>query len=1247
MRKRLSLLALETFVSGVSLAILSAVFFVMLSGRLGAQSSAVVSCADVGAGVVVESVAKYSEAEKAGLIEGDIVLRWSRGEAKGEISSPFDLVSVEIEQAPRGHVIVEGLRGAAKQSWTLGPSTWGISARPKLPAELLEIYKEGHKLAEDKKFVEAERSWRKAADQSDCSSLSTWFLFRGATFPVRARQWKDADSLYQAALDRAGQNAPKIKVALLSSWAKSFRARNDVSSAKKYQEQALEQARLDSKDSLAVASGLMNLGSFLYFAGDLPGAQGAYEQALDLCEKLAPNSLAAAKSLNGLGEVAHYRGELAKSFAYQMQALAIQQKVNPDGPEVADTYLGLGNAESERGNLDEAENWHLKAVAIWQKLSPGSVNLAWAYNQVGVDRSRRGDLDATEEYWGKALAIMQQAEPGSLSVAFVMGNLGLVTRRRGDLAKAQEYTEGEFAIEEKSIPDSLDFAKTLNNLGLIAKERGDLTGADGYYRHALAIKQRIGPGSLDVANTLGNMAQVARLRGDIARATDYAEQSLVIRKKLAPGSVDESLSYNDLGECAQESGDLSAAADYYRKSLEILEKVAPGSDGFAILEANLGTVEADRHQAKEAEIHYRRALEILKKTSPDSIDMAEVLDFLGQLALDGGDTQKAEEYGRQAVAIGQTLAPESTDYAEFLATLAKIRRARGDADEAAKLYADAIDVLDRQMTRLGGSSDVRAGFRAKHADYYSQYADLLVEQKKPELAFNVLERSRGRTLLEMLASARVDVHQGADPSLIEKERLLQATLDAKANRRISLLEEQRPPDQISKVDQEISKTLSEYHELEGQIRTSSPNYSALTQPKPLNSVEVQRLLDPETVLLFFSLASKRSLVFLVTRESLQTYELPGSDEITAAARHTYDLITSRNRSIKNETTAQRKARLAKEFADFQQSSARLSQMVLGPIAPKLAGKRLLIVADGALELIPFAALPLPSGATEPLPLVAEHEIVSLPSASVLALLRQQAKERTSQSRKEIVVLADPVFDKNDPRVGKSADAPPATVVADVWSSESTQHLLRSIQDADPERGGTALPRLVFSRREAATIVAAAKPGTTMEALDFQANRQTALSRDLAQYRIVHFATHGLLNNKHPELSGLVLSLVGHDGKPQDGFLDLQDIYNLTLPVDMVVLSACDTGLGKELSGEGLVGLTRGFMYAGATRVVASLWQVDDVATSELMTYFYKGMLQGGLAPAAALRQAQLQMQKRKTWADPYFWAAFTLQGEWN
>jgi CHAT domain-containing protein len=203
-------------------------------------------------------------------------------------------------------------------------------------------------------------------------------------------------------------------------------------------------------------------------------------------------------------------------------------------------------------------------------------------------------------------------------------------------------------------------------------------------------------------------------------------------------------------------------------------------------------------------------------------------------------------------------------------------------------------------------------------------------------------------------------------------------------------------------------------------------------------------------------------------------------------------------------------------------------------------------------------------------------------------------------------------------------------------------LTRAVNDV---RGDLA--RLLMTRDEAEAILSVTPRNGGLAALDFRANRATATSDELSDYRIVHFATHGLLDSEHPELSGLALSLVDEQGRSQDGFLRLHEIFNLRLPVELVVLSACQTGLGKEVKGEGLVGLTRGFMYAGASRVVASLWQVNDAATAELMKRFYRRMLQDGMRPAAALRAAQIEMWKKPQWQSPFYWSGFALQGEWK
>jgi len=248
----------------------------------------------------------------------------------------------------------------------------------------------------------------------------------------------------------------------------------------------------------------------------------------------------------------------------------------------------------------------------------------------------------------------------------------------------------------------------------------------------------------------------------------------------------------------------------------------------------------------------------------------------------------------------------------------------------------------------------------------------------------------------------------------------------------------------------------------------------------------------------------------------------------------------------------------------------------------------------------------------------------------------------------VAVIADPVFDAEDARVKKASRGSAATRLLVSRTAIEDRGLDLFPRDWTAGTGLLQIPRLLFSRREADGILSGVPPSERMSAVDFAANRETATGAQLAQYRLVHFATHGLLNDDHPELSGVVLSLVDEKGAALDGFMRLHDIYNLNLPADLVVLSACQTGLGREVAGEGIVGLTRGFMYAGAARVVVSLWKVDDEASAELMRHFYRRMLgPEHLHPAAALRAAQEAIRRQDRWRHPYYWAGFILEGEWR
>jgi CHAT domain-containing protein len=425
----------------------------------------------------------------------------------------------------------------------------------------------------------------------------------------------------------------------------------------------------------------------------------------------------------------------------------------------------------------------------------------------------------------------------------------------------------------------------------------------------------------------------------------------------------------------------------------------------------------------------------------------------------------------------------------------------------------------------------------------------------------------------------------------------------------------------------------------------------------------------DTILLEYALGEEKSFLFALTDKTFHSYELPKREVIEKASRRYYEMLTARNRPVKFEEASQRAERLQQADEDLSTAGVELSRMILRPVAEELRRRRLLIVADGALQLIPFAALPvtggLGDGATgrkrtarpiapsprRPVPLIANHEVVHLPSASALAVLRRELKDR-KPAPKLLAVLADPVFDADDERLPKEVRErlarelqAPTQAKENPAAALATDELTRAVQSTglDGERG--SLARLPYTRAEAKAILALAPETQSFGALDFAANQNAAIDPALSQYRYVHFATHGLLNDTHPELSGLVLSLVDREGRTQDGFLRMVEVFNLNLPAELVVLSGCKTGLGKEIRGEGLIGLTRGFMHAGAARVLVSLWDVNDRATAELMTRVYRGMLGKGLRPAAALRAAQLELSKQPQWRAPYHWASFVLMGE--
>lgn len=717
-------------------------------------------------------------------------------------------------------------------------------------------------------------------------------------------------------------------------------------------------------------------------------------------------------------------------------------------------------------------------------------------------------------------------------------------------------------------------------------------------------------------------------------------------------------------------------------------------------------------QYQQALDFYGEAL-VLWQAVGDKYGEAYTLAYMGQTYFELGNVGKALDYLTQAMPLHRAVGDREGE-AGTLYHLARLDRDRGDLVGACDRMEQALGIVEAVRASVA-MQEFRATYLAMVRDYYDFYIQVLMELHRRDgsagydaKALQVSERARARSLQETLVEARVSLHDDVDPELFEQQRNLQQRLNARLALQLRMSVEKNKEEQGANLAKEVQSLFSELEGLEGRIRTTSPRFAALTQPRPLGVDEIQKqVLDDQTLLLEYALGKQQSYAWIVSKTDVYSYELPAREQIEKAARRVYDLLVVRNRRLTGETSWQRQKRVMQAESEYPKAAAALSNMIIAPVAGHLAGNRLLIVADGALQYVPFSALPIPLNAQpeetnnlmtlstpllpKPLndnrsaprprpkvrtslaytPLLLKNEVVHIPSASTLGVKRQEFAGR-SPAPKMVAVFADPVFEKQDPRVligvskprgqklAASVSNPPggASSLLRASSSNSPDHRVsplpldtevqRSIVETGIADLGTHIPRLPFTREEAQAISVWVPRTEIKQALDFDASLATAMSPELSQFRILHFATHGLLNSVHPELSGLVLSLVDRQGRQQDGFLRLNEIYNLKLPAELVVLSACQTGLGKDVRGEGLIGLTRGFMYAGAARVMASLWKVDDRATAELMKKFYKGILgPQHLTPTAALRAAQETLWKDKQWQSPYYWAAFTIQGEWK
>jgi CHAT domain-containing protein len=981
-----------------------------------------------------------------------------------------------------------------------------------------------------------------------------------------------------------------------------------------------------------------------------------YKEAITLWRQLGYRH-GVANCLYCLAYIHSHYGEMRESIDFYEQSLEISRALE-DRPTVAITLFSIGLDYAHLGDTRKTFEYLLPALEMRLELGNrrGAANVL---NAVGAVYASTGESRRALESFQRALELYRAVSDRGGEI-LTLDNIGCVHASTGDSRKALDY----FGQALEALRATERRAAELGTLELIDDKYfslNDLQKVLDDNSRAFVLTHASGA-KAGFAYTLYNAGKAHEALGEFAEALDAYAQALAVWR--AAGDLDgEAYTLYRMGRVLGARGERREALARLGLALKIHRQVGD-RDGQAQTLAEVGRLELALGQKEQALAHLEEAVGLRQKLGYRRGE-AGALAELGGAYYVLNDGAKAYEALTRALGLSRE-AGDRAGQANTLHALARVERDRGDAGGAVESQAAALKIIESLRSDILGS-DSRASYLATVRDQYDFYIDLLMRgggEESLAAAFDASERARARSLLDSLAEARVDIRRGVDPALAEREHTLRRALEEKSEYQVRLLGGRHTKEQLEDVSREVVALTSQLGDVETQIKANSPAYAALTHPQTLSLKDVQRqLLDPDTMLLEYALGAERSYLWAVTDGAVEGYELPAREKLEGEAREVYRLLTERNRTVAGETAKQKEARVARAEADYARASAALARDLLEPASALLAKKkRVLVVADGALQYVPFAALPssssnsLPSSSSDAL--VFSHEVVSLPSASVLAVLRKEEAER-KEPEGLVAVVADPVFSPDDPRLKPDAAArrgqrDATTQTRGLTSAAkrepaptATRELAQALRDLSASGDGTGLPRLLYTRREAEGIMSAVPAGRGMQALDFDASRALVNSQALARYRVVHFATHGLLDGERPELSGIVLSLFDAKGRPQNGFLRLHEIYNLSLPADLVVLSACQTALGKEVKGEGLVGLTRGFMYAGAGRVSASLWKVDDAGTAELMRRFYAHMLKDGQTPAAALRAAQIEMAGQSLWRSPYFWAAFVMQGDWK
>ncbi len=908
---------------------------------------------------------------------------------------------------------------------------------------------------------------------------------------------------------------------------------------------------------------------------------------------------------------------------------------------------------------------------------------------------KSGKADQALGHLQKALSLYTAAKNrrGIASAHNELGDLylrqGQARTALGHFETAYETLSGALDSEQKSAAAATDAVSRADSQAAMLTETA--AGAVDTGFNAQLLLAKIG----DTNYRLGQMgpAAAAFSRMTVKKPESAAKKAGGIFGRIAPSiALGNATDSATLGSAAGAVGSALVAKnelDQYRTSII-----------YMTYHLGMGRIAFAGNDLDSARTHFQEAVDAGKGALPMIANLGQTRRFraaaltsLGDVVAKQGKFKDASKFYEQAVKGAKDdkrldlIWPAQRGLGRSLWLQAQQERDAKKSmiarESALRNYRESIQTIESLRSGSLRADEARTSFLATTKDVFDETAaafaemailsatapDAALSGKSLEYAaegFKVVEQSRARSLLDLLNETGASITEGIPPALLQRkqENLDRQQVIAEELMGISLAADDEKKRKPSDLEAELEKLQVEFDNIENEIRTASPRYASLTAGQPLSLAEVQqKVLDDQTVLLEYSLGPEASYVWAVSKTDATLRKLPARPALDKLATELraqliptklqrrivgIDVVSDSQRGLGVSATP-----FAEDAAAFVTASSALYKAVVEPVASMVGEKRLLIAADGALNYIPFEALVKSAESgdyTSVAYLIKSNEIVYAPSASVVGAIRQQQRPQLGNA---VLVLADPVFNSADTRARGAAVSASATAdtrglgiqsaLTDVSGQETP------VVDATKMQG-LPLARLAGTRSEAEQIVQLTKTsgGQADVWLDLDASEDNLEARDVRKYRVVHIATHGLLNAERPQFTGLVLSLVGN--KTEDGFLRTDEVFNLKLGSPLVILSACETGLGKEKRGEGVMGLTRAFMYAGAPTVGVSLWSVADKSTAELMTDFYKRLLTSGatpVRPSAAMREAQLAMIAGKKYSAPFYWAPFVLVGDWQ